>query len=94
MNPPSQITITLHDDMVQMVHEKVRAGTYASDSDVVHDALKVLEARAATVEAWLCEEVVATYDARRSSPTRVISIEAVFDGASARRRRPTAARPF
>jgi len=47
----------LPNEMVDVVKAKVRAGEYASESEVIHDGLRALLARDRAVESWLREQV-------------------------------------
>jgi putative addiction module CopG family antidote len=53
------MSITLPNEMAELVRDKVARGDYASDSEVRRDALRVLGERDRAVEAWLREQVVA-----------------------------------
>ena len=54
------VTVTL--EQAQFIGQKVMSGEYASDSEVIRDALHVLAERDRAVEAWLHSTVAATYD--------------------------------
>ena len=86
MNARRRLTVSLPEDMARMIQEKVQSGTYASDSEVVDDALRNLQAHDTAVEKWLRQEAVPAYDAYIAAPSEVISIDDVFDGAGARYR--------
>ena len=62
------ITITLPHDMAAMVKAKVASGDYASESEVIRDGLRTLQARDAAVEKWLRDEVVRSYDEYAADP--------------------------
>ena len=47
------MSITLPHEMAAMVRAKVASGEYASESEVIRDGLRVLQARDAAVEKWL-----------------------------------------
>jgi putative addiction module CopG family antidote len=51
------MSITLPHDMAAMVRAKVASGEYASESEVIRDGLRVLQARDAIVEKWLQDEI-------------------------------------
>ena len=86
LNPMRQMTVSLPDDMALMVREKVASGDYASEDEVINEALRNLQVHDAMIEKWLREEVVPTYDAYVAAPSEVISIDDVFEGLEARRR--------
>jgi antitoxin ParD1/3/4 len=84
MSRTQSLSITLPDDMAQMVKEKVATGEYASESEVVHDGLRALQARDAAVERWLREEVAASVEEVARNPSRVIPSDRVLDRIQAR----------
>ena len=45
MRPSEKLSITLPADMVRLVREKVRSGTYASNSEVIREALRLWQER-------------------------------------------------
>lgn len=57
------ITVTLPAEMAQTVTAKVASGDYESESEVIRDGLRALEARDAILERWVETEGVARYDA-------------------------------
>ena len=56
------ISITLPHDMAAMVKAKVASGEYATESEVIRDGLRALQARDAAVDRWLRDEVAKSYD--------------------------------
>ena len=52
------------DDVVtpQQLDEKVKAGGYASGSEIVREGLRGLQERATAIDRWLTDEVILTYD--------------------------------
>jgi antitoxin ParD1/3/4 len=63
------LKVTLPREMAESVKEKVAAGSYASESEVILEGLRALEAREAAVEDWLRTEGVARYDAYHEGET-------------------------
>lgn len=57
------LTITLPPDLSRLVKEKVASGGYESESEVIREGLRALQAQEAAVEEWLRTEGVARYDA-------------------------------
>jgi putative addiction module CopG family antidote len=53
MRTTQQLSITLPNDMADVVKSKVRTGEYATESEVVRDGLRALLARDRAVENWL-----------------------------------------
>jgi putative addiction module CopG family antidote len=54
--------------MVQMIRGKVASGEYASESEVVRDGLRALQARDRAIEKWLHGEVAESYDEYKADP--------------------------
>ena len=50
MRTTQQMSITLPNDMANVVKSKVQAGEYASESEVIRDGLRALIARDRAVE--------------------------------------------
>jgi putative addiction module CopG family antidote len=48
--------------MAAMVKAKVASGEYATESEVIRDGLRALQARDTAVENWLQDEVTKSYD--------------------------------
>jgi len=72
-----QMSITLPVEMADSVRAKVASGDYASESEVIREGLRALEARDEAVERWLRTEVVATYEAFLANPETGIPAEEV-----------------
>jgi len=77
MRTTQQMSITLPNEMAEFVRDKVARGDYASDSEVLRDALRVLRERDRAVEAWLREQVVPAAKALRENPERALSADEV-----------------
>ncbi len=75
--PTKQLSITLPEEMADMVRAKVASGRYGTESDVVQDGLLALQQHDEAVEVWLRDEVVPAYDAMKADPTRAISVEEI-----------------
>ena len=71
--------------MADALRERVRAGEYASESEVIREGLRALWARDQAVEAWLREEVAAAYDAMVEEPSRGVSAGDLRERLAARR---------
>ncbi|PLC47896.1 type II toxin-antitoxin system ParD family antitoxin [Pollutimonas subterranea] len=63
--------------MADTVKAKVRAGEYASESEVIRDGLRALIARDCAVENWLHSQVGPAYDALKTDPTRAVTADQV-----------------
>jgi antitoxin ParD1/3/4 len=77
MRTTQQFSITLPNEMADIVKTKVAAGEYATESEVIRDGLRVLMARDRVIENWLQQEVGPAYDALKADPARAISIDQV-----------------
>lgn len=82
-----QLSITLPIDMADALRDKVSAGGYASESEVIREGLRALFARDRAVEAWLQTEVAAAYDAAVPDPARTVSAQAARDRLAAEQAR-------
>ena len=77
MRTTQQFSITLPNEMADIVKRKVAAGEYATESEVIRDGLRVLMARDRAVENWLNQQVGPAYDALKADPTRAVSVDQV-----------------
>jgi putative addiction module CopG family antidote len=77
MRTTQQMSITLPKDMADAVKAKVRAGEYASESEVIRDGLRALMARDRAVESWLHNQVGRAYDALKADPSRAVAADEV-----------------
>ena len=75
MRTTQQFSITLPNDMAEVVKAKVQAGEYATESEVIRDGLRALLARDRAVESWLQHQVGPAYDALKADPSRAISVD-------------------
>lgn len=74
MRTTQQLSITLPNDMADVVKIKVRSGEYASDSEVIRDGLRALLARDRAVDSWLHSQVGPAYDALKADPSCAITV--------------------
>jgi putative addiction module CopG family antidote len=70
MRTTQQLSVTLPKEMASQVRAKVASGEYASESEVIREGLRALQARDRAVEAWLLRDVVPAYDAVKADPAR------------------------
>ncbi len=77
MRSTQQLSITLPNEMADLVRAKVAKGEYATESEVIRDGLRTLLARDRAVEDWLRETVVPAYDALKADPSRAVSAQHV-----------------
>lgn len=68
MRTTQQMSITLPLEMAELVRTKVKAGEYASESEVIREGLRSLLARDRAVQAWLKKDVASAYDSLAKSP--------------------------
>lgn len=90
MRSTQQFSITLFNEMAEVVRAKVAGGEYATESEVVRDGLRSLMARDRAVEAWLRETVAPAYDALNADPSRGIPVATVRAQLAADRRKAAA----
>lgn len=77
MRPTQQLSITLPNEMADVVKAKVRTGEYASESEVIRDGLRALLARDRAVDAWLHNRVGPAFDGLTADPERAVTPGAV-----------------
>ena len=77
MRTTQQLSITLPNEMANVVKEKVRTGEYASESEVIRDGLRALLARDRVVESWLHGEVGHAYDVLKADPDSAVTPDQV-----------------
>ncbi len=91
MRTTQALTITLPHDMLEMVKAKVRSGEYATESEVIRDGLRTLQARDAALEKWLSEEVIKSYDECEADATLGVPAEKVMERIRTQYRKRTTA---
>ena len=77
MRTTQQLSITLPNEMADVVKAKVRAGEYATESEVIRDGLRTLLARDRVIESWLHHQVGPAYDALKADPSRAVTADQV-----------------
>ncbi|EQD26288.1 transcriptional regulator, CopG/Arc/MetJ family [mine drainage metagenome] len=87
MRTTQQFSITLPNEMAELVRSKVATGEYATESEVIRDGLRTLAARDKAVEAWLRDQVVPAAKALQADPSRGILIDLVRERFSQKRAR-------
>lgn len=85
MRTTRQLSITLPNEMAEALRERVQAGEYASESEVIRDGLRALFARDVAVEEWLRGEVASAFDALTADPSRGVTAGQLREQLSARR---------
>lgn len=87
------MSITLPHEMAAMVRAKVASGEYASESEVIRDGLRVLEARDAAVEKWLQGEIAKLGDEDADESTIPLPDREIVARLRALRRRERSPKP-
>jgi antitoxin ParD1/3/4 len=90
MRSTQQLSITLPNEMADLVRAKVANGEYATESEVIRDGLRTLLARDRAVEDWLREKVAPAYDALKADPSRTVSVDQVRTALSSAHKKATA----
>jgi antitoxin ParD1/3/4 len=76
--------------MAAQVRAKVASGEYASESEVIRDGLRALQARDRAIEHWLRTEVVPAHQALKADPSSGLPLDDIRAGLEKRHRRATA----
>jgi antitoxin ParD1/3/4 len=77
MKPKQLLNITLPNEMAEAIKTKVRAGEYATESEVIREGVLALLNRDRSIETWLQNEVGSAYDALKSNPSRAVTADQV-----------------
>lgn len=77
MRTTQQFSITLTNEMADMVRSRVASGAYASESEVIREGLRALNERDKAIEAWLTNSVAPSLDSIRENPNNGRSISQV-----------------
>lgn len=88
MRTTQALSVTLPHEMARMLKDKVASGEYASESEVVREGLRALQAQEQAVERWLREEVAKSFDEVAANPDGVIPVEDVLARIKAKNRQP------
>ena len=75
MRTTQQFSITLPNEMADIIKTKVAAGEYATESEVIRDGMRALMARDRALDNWLMQEVGPAYDAMKSEPARAVTVD-------------------
>ena len=85
MRSTQQFSVTLTNEMAEIVRAKVLSGEYATESEVIRDGLRTLVSRDRVVEKWLRETVAPAYDAMKAGRLKMLSGEEVRASLKAKR---------
>ena len=77
MRTTQQFSITLPNEMADVVKAKVQAGEYATESEVIRDGLRALLARDRAIESWLHHQIGPAYDALKADLSRAVTADQV-----------------
>jgi putative addiction module CopG family antidote len=77
MRSTQQFSVTLSNELAEMVRSKVESGEYASESEVIREGLRSLQHQERAIENWLRDEVAATYDAMKADASGAVTVESV-----------------
>ena len=72
MRSTEQLSITLPNEIAELVRAKVARGEYATESEVIRDGLRTLLARDRAIEDRPRETVAPAYDALQADPSRAV----------------------
>ena len=89
MRSTQQFSITLPNEMADIVKSKVAAGEYATESEVIRDGLRVLMARDRAMDSWLHHIVGPAYDALKADPARAVTVDQVRTTLAAEHKKAT-----
>ena len=89
MRSTKQFSITLSNDLAEVVRAKVSSGEYATESEVIRDGLRAMQARDKIVEQWLQSQAVPSYDAIKANPARAVPVKKVRAALAKAHRRAT-----
>lgn len=87
MRTTQQLSVTLPKDMAAQVRARVASGEYASESEVIRDGLRALQARDRALENWLRAEAAVAYDELIADPSLGLTVDQVRAGLAETRRR-------
>jgi antitoxin ParD1/3/4 len=90
-----ELTVTLPDDIAELVRRKVDSGEFPSESEVVREALEAMNddpMQGPEIEEWLRTVAVQAYDAVKAEPSRALTVEQVRASLAARFERAMKAR--
>jgi len=78
MRTTQALSVTLPHEMARMLKDKVASGEYATESEVIREGLRALQAQEQAVERWLRDEVARSVDEVSASPDGVVPVEDVL----------------
>ncbi len=91
MRSTQQFSVTLPNEMAAQVRAKVASGDYASESEVIREGLRALQARDRALDTWLNGEAARAYDDILANPSRGRSTQDIRAALAAEHERATKA---
>jgi putative addiction module CopG family antidote len=85
MPQPATLQVTLSDEEMKFVQERIAAGEFSSESEVVATGLQRLQEEASEQERWEQEVLIPTHDYLMANPASAIPLEQVERNLEARR---------
>ena len=83
MRTTQQFSITLPNEMADIIKSKVAAGEYATESEVIRDGLRALMARDRAVDNWLMQEVGPAFDVLKANPAWEVTVDQLREALAA-----------
>jgi putative addiction module CopG family antidote len=84
MRTTQQFSVTLPNEMASQVRARVASGDYASESEVIREGLRALQARDRAIDQWLRQDIAPAYDAYKANPDQTVSLDDVRSGLARR----------
>lgn len=78
MQTNRQFSVSLPQDMAELVERNIQSGAYASVSEVVRDGVRALLDRDDAVERWLREEVLSGHAEYLADPSKAVPAEDIL----------------
>lgn len=75
MRSTQKFSVTLPNEMAATVRAKVASGEYASESEVIREGLRALNARERALNDRLTQQALPSYEAYRADPSKGIPLE-------------------
>ncbi|TXE22168.1 ribbon-helix-helix domain-containing protein [Serratia ureilytica] len=77
MRTTQQLSITLPIEMAKQVKDRVSSGAYATESEVIREGLRMLDARDVVINEWLRTTVVPAAVNLESNPDSALTADQV-----------------
>ncbi|MDE1916827.1 MAG: type II toxin-antitoxin system ParD family antitoxin [Sphingomonadales bacterium] len=84
MRTTQQFSVTLPNEMASQLRAQVASGDYASESEVIREGLRALQARDRALDQWLRQDVALAYDAYKTNPEQTMPLDDVRAGLAQR----------